>query len=170
MNTLDLIVYLVLLLALYEGWRRGLILQLCSLGGIVVAIWLAARYGAAVGEWLRIDEAAAQAGGFAVVLVVTILVVAIAGRLLRKLFRFAGFGIPDIVLGIVVAVAKYLLLLSVAFAALDNLNADYGLVGRQTIERSHWYVPVRDLSERIFPFLDWVGEQIPPAGEEELPI
>lgn len=168
MNTLDLIVYLVLLLALYEGWRRGLILQLCSLGGIVVAIWLAARYGVSVGEWLRMDQAVAQAGGFAVVLVVTILLVALVGRLLRKLFHFAGFGLLDVVLGIAIALVKYLLLLSVAFAALDNLNADYGLVGQQTVEQSRWYLPVRELSDRVFPFLDRVGEQLPPAGHGEM--
>lgn len=168
MNILDLVVYIVLLLALYEGWRRGLILQLCSLVGIVVAIWLAARYGDVVGRWLGMDEAVAVAGGFAVVLVVTLVAVAVAGHLLRKIFRFAGFGLLDILLGIVVAVIKYLLLLSVAFAALERLNADHALVERRTIESSHWYEPVRGLADRVFPFIDWVGEQIPAMEKEVL--
>ena len=61
MNTIDLVVYLVLALALFEGWRRGAILQICSLAGLVAGIWLAARYGAAVGTWLGIDPAASAA-------------------------------------------------------------------------------------------------------------
>ena len=74
MNTIDLVVYLVLALALFEGWRRGAILQICSLAGLVAGIWLAARYGAAVGTWLGIDPAASAAGGFAAVLVATVIV------------------------------------------------------------------------------------------------
>lgn len=161
MNTIDLVVYLVLALALFEGWRRGAILQICSLAGLVAGIWLAARYGAAVGTWLGIDPAASAAGGFAAVLVATVIAVAVLARLLRRLFRFAGFGIPDILLGIAVAVLKYLLLLSVAFAALESLNADYGLVNRETVVSSRWFGPVRGLSDRLLPFIDWVGDRIP---------
>ncbi len=161
MNTIDLVVYLVLALAVFEGWRRGAVMQICSLAGLVAGIWLAARYGAAAGAWLGIDPAASAAGGFAAVLVAAVIAVAVLARLLRKLFRFAGFGIPDIVLGIAVSVLKYLLLLSVAFAALESLNADYGLVSRETVEGSRWFRPVRGLSDRIFPFLDWVGDRIP---------
>ena len=149
MNTIDLVVYLVLALALFEGWRRGAILQICSLAGLVAGIWLAARYGAAVGTWLGIDPAASAAGGFAAVLVATVIAVAVLAR------------IPDILLGIAVAVLKYLLLLSVAFAALESLNADYGLVNRETVVSSRWFGPVRGLSDRLLPFLDWVGDRIP---------
>lgn len=160
MNALDLVVYLVLALAVFEGWRRGAILQLCSLAGLVVGICLAVRYGTQVGMWLRIDESAAAVGGFAVVVVATVIAVAMLARLLRRLFRFAGFGIPDIVLGIAVSVVKYLLLLSVGFAALDRLNAAYGLLDPQTVEESRWFRPVRDLSERIFPILDEAGANL----------
>lgn len=160
MNAIDLVVYLVLAFALFEGWRRGMVLQLCSLAGLVAGIWLAARYGATVGGWLQLDASVAAAGGFAAVVVVVVIAVAVLGRLLRRLFRFAGFGLPDIVLGIAVAAAKYLLLLSVAFAAFDSLNAEYALASRTTVEGSRWYRPVRDLSGRMLPFLDWAGERL----------
>ena len=116
MNSIDLIVCLILLLAVWNGWRQGLVVQVCSLAGIVIAIWLAAHYGARVGEWLRLDESFSAAGGFVAVLVVVVLVVAVIGRLLRGVFRFAGFGLVDTLLGVVVAVLKYLLVLSALFA------------------------------------------------------
>ena len=98
-------------------------------------------------------------------LIAVILVVAVAGRLVRKLFRFAGFGIADTLLGIAVSVLKYLLVLSVLFSAFDNLNADYTLVGPETIEKSKSYKPVMRLSESVFPFLEWVGDQVPRQRE-----
>ena len=165
MNTLDLIVCLVLALAVWNGWRQGFVVQICSLAGIVAGIWIAARFGAQVGGWLRLDDEVAAAGGFVTALVVVILVVAIAGRLVRKLFHFAGFGIADTLLGIAVSVLKYLLVLSVLFSAFDDLNEDYTLAGPETIEKSKSYKPVMHLSEAVFPFLEWVGGQVPGPDE-----
>ena len=160
MNTIDLIVGLILALAVWNGWRQGFVMQICSLAGIVAGIWLASR-------WLKLDETVSAAGGFVVVLLAVILLVAVAGRLVRKLFHFAGFGIPDIVLGIAVSVLKYMLVLSVLFSAFDSLNEDYTLVGPQTIEKSKSYKPVMRLSEAVFPFLEWVGEQVPQEQNED---
>ena len=131
MNTIDLLVCLVLVLAVWNGWRQGFIVQIFSLAGIVAGIWLAARFGAEVGALLRLDEEVAAAGGFVTVLIVVVLVVAIAARLVRRLFHFAGFGVADILLGIAVSVVKYVLVMSVLFSAFSRLNADYTLVKRQ---------------------------------------
>ena len=166
MNAVDLIVCLVLVLAVWNGWRQGFILQVCSLAGIVAGIWLAAQFGTQAGEWLRLDPGFAAAGGFVAVLVAVILVVAIAGRVVRKVFHFAGLGVADTLLGIAVSVLKYLLVLSVLFSAFDALNEDYCLVGPRTIEQSKSYKPVRWLSESIFPFLEWVGERVPRQEEK----
>ena len=136
----------MLALAVWNGWRQGFVVQICSLAGIVAGIWIAARFGAQVGGWLRLDDEVAAAGGFVTVLVAVILVVAIAGRVVRKVFHFAGLGVADTLLGIAVSVLKYLLVL--------------------TIERSKSYKPVRWLSESIFPFLEWVGERVPRQEEK----
>ena len=73
----------------------------------------------------------------------------------------------DIVLGIAVSVLKYMLVLSVLFSAFDSLNEDYTLVGPQTIEKSKSYKPVMRLSEAVFPFLEWVGEQVPQEQNQD---
>ena len=93
MNAIDLIVCLVLALAVWNGWRQGFVVQVCSLAGVVAGIWLAAHYGGRVGAWLELDGEFAAAGGFAAVLVAVVLAVAVAARLVRRLCRFAGLGI-----------------------------------------------------------------------------
>ena len=89
MNLIDLLVCLALAVAVWNGWRRGFILQICSLAALVAAIWLAARFGGAVGQRLDIESAYAPAAGFATVLVVVVLAVSILGRLVRGLFRLS---------------------------------------------------------------------------------
>lgn len=161
MNAIDLIVYLVALFAVWNGWRQGFIVQLFSLAGIVAAIYLASRYGTAAAELLRLDPDIAAPVGFVVVLLVVVLLVAVFARLVRRLFHFAGFGVADIVLGVVVSLLKYALVLSVLFSAFDKLNADYTLVKPETVEKSRLYKPVMRFSGVLFPFLEWVEQRIP---------
>ena len=73
MNTIDLIVCLILALAVWNGWRQGFVMQICSLAGIVAGIWLASRYGVYVGAWLKLDATVSAAGGFVVVLLACLL-------------------------------------------------------------------------------------------------
>ena len=157
MNTIDLIVSLVAAWAVFNGWRRGFVLQACSLAGIAAGIWLAVHWGTEAGEWLRLDPDIRTAGGFVVVL-------------LKRLFRFAGFGVPDVLLGIAVSLTKYLLLLSVTFAAFDALNDDLEMVDRQTLRESKSYRPIVRLAECFGPLSEWAAEQLPnhePGSGEE---
>ena len=160
MNILDLVICLVLVVAVWNGWRRGFILQICSLVALLVALWLAARFGSMVGTMLHIDPQYAEVAGFIAVLVAGLLLVSLAGRVVRRIFHFAGFGLLDIVLGIAVAAAKYLLLLSVAFAALERINVEGSLIPASQIESSRGYRPVRELSRQVLPLVGWVEKQV----------
>lgn len=167
MNVIDLILCLVLLVAVWNGWRRGFILQICSLGALVAAIWLAARFGGEAAAMLRIDTDYAEPAGFVVVLVVALLLISLVARLVRKVFHFAGFGLLDTLLGIVVAAAKYLLVVSVLLAAIERFNTDYALIPKQTIEGSYGYRPVRNLLRQVLPFVAWAAEQVDQVTQNE---
>lgn len=165
MNSIDLIVLLVAALALFDGWRLGFVTQLISLAGLAAGIWLAMHYGTQVGHLLRLDEDIATVGGFVVVLLASVIVTAIIARLLKQLCRFAGFGLPDILLGIALSLIKYLVLLSLLFSAFDSLNQDYTLISAQTVKESKFYRPVLRLADALFPFVEWAKEQIPQNQE-----
>lgn len=168
LNTIDFIVCLTLVLAVWNGWRQGFVVQICSLAAVAVGLWLASRYGTAAGAWLRLDDSVQAAGGFVAVLLAAILATAIAGRLLRRLFRFAGFGLLDVALGIAVCAIKYLLLLSVLFAALDKLDAGHKLVDERTLAASKCYEPLLRLSETLFPMLERAAEHLPQMQHDGL--
>lgn len=86
MSVIDLIVGLLMLWAVFNGWRQGLILQLCSLAGIVLGAWLGIRFGTEAGALLHLDEEFAAAGGFLAVFVVVLIAVAVRGTAVRKVF------------------------------------------------------------------------------------
>lgn len=161
MNALDLIVWIVLVLAVWNGWRQGMILQLLSLAGLAAGIWLGVRYGAWAGGMLGLEAPYASPGGFGAILLVTLLAVAAVARLLRGACRLAGLGVLDVVLGIVFSLAKTVLVLSLLAALLGFFNTDYRLVSREKLASSHWYGPLTGIAERILPYLEWVGQEVP---------
>lgn len=166
MNTIDFIVCLVLALAVWNGWRKGFIVQAGSLVALVAGLWLAVHYGSAVGGWLKFDPLVQFVGGFIVLFLGCILVVAVVGRLLKRLSRFAGFGWLDTVLGIAISVLKYMLVVSVFFAALEKLNVGHWLISSRTIETSKSYKPVLWFSGLIFPLAEEIGG-LPQADEKQ---
>ena len=55
MNIFDLIVYIALAWAVFNGWRRGFLLQLLSLVAVVAAIYLGIRFGLELGVMLGME-------------------------------------------------------------------------------------------------------------------
>ena len=154
MNSIDLLVVALLIVAVWNGWRQGAIIQLCSLAGFFVAVWLAARFGAPLGRLCGVDAEIAAPAGFVLVLLAALCGVALLARVVRKVVRVAGLGLADILLGIAFSVVKFLLLAALLCAAFDRLNADLELVSQEKIHASSTYRPLLRLSERIFPFVD----------------
>ena len=108
------------------------------------------------------------AGGFVVVLLGAVLSIAVVGRLLRRIFRFAGFGWLDIALGVAACTVKYMLLVGVLLTAFDRLNDNYSLVGQRTIDSSVSYRPLLRISEALFPMLERATEQATHLSDDKL--
>ncbi|MDE5637538.1 MAG: CvpA family protein [Alistipes sp.] len=153
MNGIDIIVLAAMAWAVFNGWRRGMILQLCTLAGVGLGLWLAAAHGAQVGRALHIGDEFATAGGFLIVLVGVMIVVALLSRLLRRIFSFAGLGALDIAAGILFSCLKMLLVLCALFSVVDALNTDCTLISRQTIEGSRFYARILSVADCIIPVL-----------------
>lgn len=160
MNIFDIILYLALVWAVVNGLTRGLAVQLVTLAGVVAALYLAAAYGREAGGLLGFEAPAAGVAGFIVIFVAALVVVGVAGRLMRSVFVFAGLGVLDSILGILFSAVKVLLVLSVLYAWFSALNADFEWVGRETIEESKWFDSVAGISERLTPYFEDLKQKI----------
>lgn len=153
MNVFDIILYLALAWAVFNGWRRGFLLQMLSLAAVVAAFYLAVKYGAELGAAAGIKEGAAVAG-FLIIFVAALVGIGIVGHLMRAVFRFVGLGAIDTLLGVLFSVAKILLVVSVLYAGFDALNRDCDMVSSETIDDSRWFRPVAGLTDRLTPYFE----------------
>lgn len=165
MNIIDIILLAVALWAIYDGVRDGLLVQIGGVVGLVVGAWLAFRYAERVGIWFGMNGAEASVAGFIAVLVVSVIVITLGSRLLRGVFRWTGLGIFDSLFGAALSVLKMAVIASLVIAAIDTLNVNYSLIGREKIENSKAYLPLRNFSTKIFPLFERVKEQVMGLGK-----
>lgn len=157
MNTIDIILAVCLLPAIYSGLKKGLISQIISLVAIVLGVWLAYQFSAPVGEWVSGWLAASPAGikiiSFVLIFVVVFVGLALLGKLLNRALKLVMLGWLNRLLGVVFALVKYLLVLGVAVIAFDSLNAKFTLVPAETLDASHLYCWIKEISLFVFPYL-----------------
>lgn len=160
MNIFDIIVYIALAWAVFNGWRRGFLLQMVSLVAVVAGLLLAAKYGAEVGAMLGIANSTSAIAGFVVIFVLALIAITIAGHLLRAVLRFTGLGVMDVLFGILFSVAKVGLVVGVMFSWLAAINKDYGWVQTQTIEQSRWFTPIVQIVDKVSPYVEGITQNI----------
>lgn len=160
MNGFDIIAGIPLLYAAYRGARSGIVVQLCGIVGLLAGVYFAFRYGGRVGEWLHAGPEVSLAAGFVAVVLVVVLALAVLGRLVRGIFRFAGLGMFDAAGGVVFGVARMLLILSVLLCAFEAMNRTTGWVDADRYESAVLYRPLRATSDGLFPYLQQMKERI----------
>lgn len=167
MNILDIIVWLALAVAVFNGWRKGFIGKLFSLAGLIGGIWLALGCGARCGAALHMEGTTAVVAGGVIVFIVAAVAANLAGRLVSKACSSIGLGSLDTLLGIALALLQVVLLLGLAFKAIDYF--DPALLARSTREESKCYAPVMCLADKIFPTLGEYAREYLPRPEQEKP-
>lgn len=106
----------VLALAIFGGMVQGFIRSAFALGGLVLGFVLATwNYGIAAKMFRSLvrSETIADAIGFLVIAILVMLVAAVLGGAIQRMFRWAGLGCLDTLLGAVIGFLQGVLLVIV---------------------------------------------------------
>ena len=164
MNWFDIIVALLLVWSIWRGYSTGFIRQAIAIVALGLGVWLAFAFGLQVGLTLGLDELLAAPVGFIVVFAVVVLALAILGLLTKGLFRFAGLGVFDSILGVVLSLVKTWAIMSIlcswlcSWAQLDNQQPS-----KSSITTSIVFPAFIKTADFVFPYVDMVKEQLSEA-------
>ncbi len=160
MNVIDIIIILVVIYALFEGFRDGLIVQACSIVVIAISIWCGARYGDLVASTLQISGEYSAVWGFVIAVILAIIAVSVGARIAKKVLHLAGLGPLDRLLGMLISLAKNLLIMSVLLSAFGFVNSNIKMVSNDTLSKSKFYQPIVNITNWATPAWDWTLEQL----------
>ncbi len=147
---IDLFIALVLIWALYNGWRQGLLRELVSALGWLVGLFVAATCYSLLGEYLTVDGTESnQMTSIAAFLILWIAVPIFLGfvaTLITKVVKGKTIGMPNAILGALVSGLKFLVLLSCAFNVMSGLH----ILDKERTQDSLLYTPVRSVLVALF--------------------
>ncbi len=97
MNWLDIVILVALIIPTFLGLKRGLIVSLISLAGLILGIMLAGNYYKLLASMLTFipSERAAGITAFIIILVIVLIVTAIIARILHKAASMVMLGWID---------------------------------------------------------------------------
>lgn len=123
----DIILVLIMVLAFYKGWTKGLIMALFVFVSYFLALALAFQCSGMVQGYLWKGEAAQSRWygflAFAIVLVAAIILIRILGKLVEKLVEVVMLGIVNRLLGVVLFLFIYCSLYAVVLVFIESINS-----------------------------------------------
>ncbi len=163
MNLLDIILIIPLILGGIGGFRRGLFLELATLTGLILGVFLAAILADVTGQvitaivdWNPIPFMILV---FIIVFVVVWMLVRALGAALTKLFKVVMLNFFNRLAGMAFGIIKYAFLISLLLIFINYLDQHFDILSAQAREGSFLY-PV------IEGFAPWV---LPPKEQITLP-
>lgn len=168
MNWLDHVILGLIALAAFHGFRRGFIIEVCSLVGLVAACWAAVHVNGYVGRRFHLDEESGPLSAFITFLLVIVLV-GILGRLLTKAIDLAQLSLPNKLAGIVFGTVRMAFLAGVLLCCLPLAAGGRTFPEPAVCEGSALYTPLRGIAQLLIPVLrdsKWVKRTIEQVKEE----
>ena len=155
MNSLDYILFIPLLYALYRGFTKGLIIELASLLALIVGIYGALHFSSFTFEFLsdyfEIKTVYLQLVSYGLTFLIIAVFISFTGKILTMLIRLVALGFINRIMGAIFGGIKALLILSVFISFFDRFNKQFGMVNEDILTSSLIYNSIRTQSEQFYP-------------------
>ena len=147
MNQIDIILIIPLLLGAVMGFKKGLVLELASLVGLILGIYGAIKFSDYTAEklvhFVGITQEWVGLFSFLVTFVGLVLGVFLVARILNKALKLVALGTANRVLGLVFGTLKFALIISTALYFFENINRKFDFVEQDFAEQSLLYEPIK---------------------------
>ncbi len=174
MNWFDLVTLILLLLALIDGYRKGLIQQLVGLATII----LAAIFGGKIAGYILpelnnlidISPEFARVLSFLMAFGAIAIVISLIGKLIQKLLTVTFLSFVNRLFGSIIAVGTLMFFLSIILNIVLMLDKNENLIKKEIKEESFFFERVEAVVPAVVPYLDkdlW-DKYIPENYREEI--
>ena len=155
---IDLILGVIILIAIFKGYQRGLIIVLFSLVSVIIGLAAAMKLSTVVagyiGEAVNVSDEWLPVISFAIVFIVVVLLIRLGANAIERTVEVVMLGWLNKLGGIIFYVAIYTVVFSVLLFYAEQVN----LVRSETIEKSISYSFVQPWGPRV---INSVGSIVP---------
>ncbi|SRR5690554_5709415 len=163
MNTIDIVLGVIFVIAFFMGFGKGLLRSLASLIGLVAGVYGAMLFSGHIEvyleKWFTWSDDLNRIAAFMIMFLLIMLLFSLLGRVLTKVADFMMLGIFNKLLGGVFNALKFAFLLSVVFMFI-NTSEEYQILSQRDRDSSMLYHPVTLLAPAILPEIQKQVEEL----------
>ena len=157
-NLLDIIILVPLALFAWNGYKKGLIIEVASLAALVLGLYMAFFFSDFAAEMLNdlfdLDQKYVAVFAFLMTFIVVLFLVLTLGKALEKVVKILLLGLLDKLAGAVFGILKGALLLSILIFVINYFNFGDYLFKEEIRSKSIFYEPVESIAPALYSWLD----------------
>ena len=158
MNYLDIIILAIVAWSLIRGFKNGLFVEIASVAALVLGIWGSIRFSGYTQlkliEWFDMQGQYLGVIAFIVTFILIVVAVHFLANALDKLLKAVALGFVVRLLGMLFAVIKSVLIMSIVLVLLNTIDRNSKLISQKNKEESILYGPVGDFAPMLFPIIE----------------
>lgn len=152
MNYIDIILMVPIIWFVYQGFRKGFIIELASLVALILGIYAALYFSAYAANFLanniEMDPKYVPVVSFIITFIVIVFLVFSIGKLLEKVINMIALGFVNKMMGGVFGLLKGAVMISIVIMIITHFNADFISPEKKT--RSMLYTPIEGIAPLLW--------------------
>ena len=153
MNYIDIVILLFLLYGAFRGFSKGLIIEVATLAGLILGVFIAIRYSpfteGILKDFLNITSRYLSYIALAVTFLLVVIVVYLLGKMLTRLVNIISLGLVNKLLGTLLGIAKYFIMVCVLLMIVDALNDKFHFISEETRENGLLFDPFLNFAQQM---------------------
>ena len=154
MNYIDIVILLFLLYGAFRGFSKGLIIEVATLAGLILGVFIAIRYSpfteGILKDFLNITSRYLSYIALAVTFLLVVIVVYLLGKMLTRLVDIISLGLVNKLLGTLLGIAKYFIMVCVLLMIVDALNDKFHFLSEETRENRLLFDPFLNFAQQTY--------------------
>ncbi|WP_251620889.1 CvpA family protein [Odoribacter lunatus] len=157
MNLIDIILLLPLVYGAYKGFSKGLIVEIATLVGVILGVYIAIHYSdvteVLLRDFLNITSGYLSYIALSITFLVVMVLIFVLGKMLTKIIDMVSLGLVNKLLGTILGIAKYFLILCVLLLLVDALDDKFHFMKNETKENSLLYHPFLTFARQMYDMI-----------------
>ncbi len=158
MNYIDIIILAIVAWSIFRGFKNGLFIEIASVAALVLGIWGSIRFSGftemKLVEWFDFQTQYLGLIAFVITFILIVVAVHFLANALDKVLKAVALGFVVRLLGVVFAVIKAVLIMSIVLVMLNSVDRKSRLIKQESKEESTLYGSVSDFAPMLFPIIE----------------
>ncbi|MFZ5551893.1 MAG: CvpA family protein [Bacteroidota bacterium] len=158
MNSLDIFLAIIILFGSYLGYRKGIVIEICTLAALLLGAWAGIKFSGVVADFINgfFDEPSQWVPliSFAICFIAVVALVFFIGKWLERFVKITMLKPIDRILGALFGLVKFIVICGVLLNMLSLHEPSSGLITEEQKKSSLLYEPLTSLVSEYIPLTE----------------